>query len=64
MPDTQDAITTAQAAAILGVSHAAIVQWGDTGKLRSYRTLGGHRRFSRSQCEALAAEQAARLAAS
>lgn len=64
MPETDDTITTKEAAEILRVSTQAIVQWANTGKLRHYRTLGNHRRFSRAECEAIAAEQAARLAAS
>ncbi len=58
MPEPTDVLTPSQAAALLRVSVSAIVTWANAGKLRSYRTLGGHRRFFRSEIEAIAAEQA------
>jgi excisionase family DNA binding protein len=61
VPKSADHITTKEAAEILGVSTQAIVQWANAGKLRHFRTLGNHRRFARSEIEAIAAEQAARL---
>lgn len=65
MPDGQaETITPKQAAKMLGVSPGAVVGYANRGLLRTYRTLGGHRRFLRSEVEAIAAEQAAQVAAS
>lgn len=49
-------ITPKQAADLLGCSTSAVVAWADQGKLRSFRTPGGHRRFLRSEVESLRAE--------
>lgn len=38
-------LTVGDAAHLLGVSMATIRNWADTGRLRSTRTVGGHRRF-------------------
>lgn len=64
MPSPTDALTTKQAAEILGCSTQAVVQWANAGKLRHFRTLGNHRRFSRAEIEAIAKEQREQLAAS
>lgn len=45
-------LSTSQAARALGVSLSTIRRWSDTGALRSYRTPGGQRRFSREQIDA------------
>lgn len=37
--------TTFQAAKILGVSPPTVIKWTNDGKLKSYRTPGGHRRI-------------------
>ena len=39
------AYTTFQAAKILGVSPPTVIKWTNDGKLKSYRTPGGHRRI-------------------
>jgi excisionase family DNA binding protein len=44
-------LSTSQAAQALGVSLGTIRRWSDMGYLRSYRTPGGQRRFSRDQIE-------------
>lgn len=59
-----ESISTGEASAILGVTPNTVTRWVDEGMLRAYRTLGGHRRLSRVEVEALAADQSARLAAS
>lgn len=38
-------LTASEAAALIGVSVATVRGWADTGRLPSYRTEGGHRRF-------------------
>lgn len=39
------AYTTFQAAKLLGVSPPTVIKWTNDGKIRSYRTPGGHRRI-------------------
>jgi excisionase family DNA binding protein len=45
---TDDArwVTLGRASAILGVDESTLRRWADSGRLRVYRTPGGHRRFS------------------
>ena len=43
----------AEAAAALGVSHNTLRHWSDEGRVRSYRSPGGHRRYRRGDIEAL-----------
>lgn len=38
-------LTASEAAALIGVSVATVRGWADDGRLPSYRTEGGHRRF-------------------
>ena len=47
-------LRAAEAAALLHVSPKTISRWAREGKLGHVVTLGGHRRFSRSEIEALA----------
>ena len=49
-----DYLTPGQVARILHVSPKTISRWAREGKLGHVVTLGGHRRFSRSDIEALA----------
>jgi excisionase family DNA binding protein len=48
-PGTSDAsrwVTLGRACEILGVDESTLRRWADAGRLRVYRTPGGHRRFS------------------
>ncbi len=47
MAKTRDTFTTAQAARLLGVSVATVVNWIDDGRLKAHKTPGGHRRIGR-----------------
>ena len=47
MAKTRDTFTTAQAARLLGVSVATVVNWIDDGRLKAHKTPGGHRRIAR-----------------
>lgn len=47
-------LRAAEAAALLHVSPKTISRWAREGKLGHVVTLGGHRRFSRDDIEALA----------
>lgn len=46
-----EALTVADVARIFGVTAATVRRWDDDGVLHSTRTLGGHRRFSRTAVE-------------
>jgi excisionase family DNA binding protein len=37
-----------EASALMGVSSATLRRWSDAGRIRTFTTLGGHRRFSRT----------------
>ncbi len=48
----EDALTGAQVAQYFGVTVATVTRWDRSGKLKSsYRTPGGHRRYSRKLIE-------------
>lgn len=51
--------STFEAAKRLGVSVQTVQRWVDVGKLRAWKTLGGHRRLDARQVEALVLEQTA-----
>ena len=42
----------------LNVHPATLREWADRGRIRTFRTPGGHRRFSVEDVDALAAEAA------
>jgi excisionase family DNA binding protein len=44
-------LTLSDASKLLGVHPATLRQWSDEGKVRIFRTPGGHRRFSRTDIE-------------
>jgi excisionase family DNA binding protein len=46
----------------LNVHPATLREWADRGRIRTFRTPGGHRRFSGEDIDALAAEAAPELA--
>lgn len=41
-------MTPAEVAALFRVDPKTVARWSDSGKIPSIRTLGGHRRFRRS----------------
>lgn len=47
------ALTTQEAASLLGVGPSSIKRWADDGRLPSMKTPGGHRRFRQADIEAL-----------
>lgn len=53
-----DLLTSAEAAALLGVSPSSIKRWQEEGLLPCVRTAGHHRRFERSVVERFRIEQA------
>ncbi|MEQ1897610.1 MAG: helix-turn-helix domain-containing protein [Vicinamibacterales bacterium] len=48
-----DLLTTREASRVAGVGPTAIKRWADDGRLSCVKTAGGHRRFRRSELEAL-----------
>jgi excisionase family DNA binding protein len=51
-------MSTSDVAAVFGVDPKTVTRWANTGKLPCpLRTLGGHRRFFRTDIQALIAEQ-------
>lgn len=50
-PHEHEWLTLSDASKLLGVHPATLRQWSDEGKVRIFRTPGGHRRFSRTDIE-------------
>ncbi|SDU77910.1 BldC family transcriptional regulator [Arcanobacterium phocae] len=46
-------MTPAEVAALFRVDPKTVARWSDSGKIPSIRTLGGHRRFRRSDIIAI-----------
>jgi excisionase family DNA binding protein len=44
-------LSTAEVARLFSVSPGTVTRWADAGKLHSFRTVGGHRRFYASEIE-------------
>lgn len=50
---TETPYTGTQVAALFGVHVSTIVRWADEGRIPSFRTPTGHRRYPRSAIDAL-----------
>ena len=50
-PGDDPLLTTAEVAALLGVTVTTVKRWSDQGLLRCAKTAGKHRRFSRFEVE-------------
>ncbi len=46
-------LTPAEVAKLFGVDPKTVTRWAKAGKLTAIRTLGGHRRYRRSEVESL-----------
>jgi excisionase family DNA binding protein len=51
-PGADQWLTLGQACRLLGVDESTLRRWADAGQVRTFRTPGGHRRFSRSDLDA------------
>lgn len=60
--DAIDVCTTAEAAALLGVSHRTIQLWVENGTLQAWRTSGGHRRIAGASVRTVLAGRAEAMA--
>lgn len=49
-------MTPAEVAALFRVDPKTVTRWAVAGKLQSFRTLGGHRRYRSSEVHALLAD--------
>jgi excisionase family DNA binding protein len=61
-PPTANWLSLTEAAKRLNIHPATLREWADRGRIRTFRTPGGHRRFSGEDIAALAAEAAPELA--
>ena len=53
LPDAEILLTPREVAELFGVDPKTFSRWGKAGKLTSIRTLGGHRRFRKSEVDDL-----------
>jgi len=51
--DRHKLLTPAEVAGLFGVDPKTVTRWARAGRLTSVRTLGGHRRYLRSEVDAL-----------
>lgn len=50
-PQPDQILTPAEVARLFAVDAKTVTRWAAAGKIRTFRTLGGHRRFYRSEVE-------------
>lgn len=51
--ESETLLTPAEVAALFRVDAKSVTRWANAGKLSTVRTLGGHRRYRRSEVLAL-----------
>jgi excisionase family DNA binding protein len=56
MPGFEELLTPAEVALLFQVDPKTVTRWAQAGKLSSVRTLGGHRRYSKSEVMKLLAD--------
>jgi excisionase family DNA binding protein len=59
----RDFYTTVEAGVVLGVSASTVAHWVDDGRIRGFRTAGGHRRIPVAELEAFARAYGVRIEA-
>jgi excisionase family DNA binding protein len=52
-PAAEALLTPAEVAALFRVDAKTVTRWAQQGKIRSIRTLGGHRRYREAEVRAL-----------
>lgn len=55
MDQHNEPMTSGEVAAVFGVTMTTVKRWAETGKVASFRTVGGHYRFRPEDVEALKA---------
>ena len=55
IPEAETLLTPREVADLFGVDHKTVTRWAKAGKLTSIRTLGGHRRYRKSEVDELRA---------
>ena len=53
LPNAEILLTPREVAELFGVDPKTVTRWAKAGKLTSIRTLGGHRRFRKSEVDDL-----------
>lgn len=53
MPAAEVLLTPREVAELFGVDPKTVTRWAKAGKLTSIRTLGGHRRYRKSEVDQL-----------
>lgn len=53
LPDAEILLTPREVAELFGVDPKTVTRWAKAGKLTSIRTLGGHRRYRKSEVDDL-----------
>ena len=53
IPDAEVLLTPREVAELFGVDPKIVTRWAKAGKLTSIRTLGGHRRYRKSEVQSL-----------
>ena len=53
LPEAEILLTPREVAELFGVDPKTVTRWAKAGKLTSIRTLGGHRRFRKSEVDDL-----------
>lgn len=56
-PDPDEVLTPNEVAQLFAVDSKTVRTWAEQGKLDSFRTLGGHRRYNAAQVRALLRKQ-------
>ena len=51
LPGESDWLTLGRAARYLGVAQSTIRKWSDSGRVRAFKTPGGHRRYRRADLD-------------
>jgi excisionase family DNA binding protein len=55
IPESETLLTPREVADLFGVDPKTVTRWAKAGKLTSIRTLGGHRRYRKSEVDDLRA---------
>lgn len=56
IPEASELLTPAEVAVLFRVNPKTVTRWARNGRLTAIKTLGGHRRFRRSEVERLVEE--------